>query len=93
MHNSGRNLRSQNLALIPPVTTPTLIGSGPLVLQISKNKQTEFPLKLDYTRLKALQIKPVETKHSIYRYNTTQRPHTRVHSSTGHTPGVHNQPW
>jgi len=31
-----------------PVTTPTLTGSGPLVLQISRTKQIEFPLKLDY---------------------------------------------
>jgi len=31
MHDSGRNLRSQNLALIPSVTTPTLTGSGPLL--------------------------------------------------------------
>ena len=30
------------------VTTPTLTGSGPLVLQISRTKRTEFPLKLDY---------------------------------------------
>ena len=30
------------------VMTPTLTGSGPLVLQISRTKRIEFPLKLGY---------------------------------------------
>jgi len=70
----------------------TPMGSGPLVLQIFWNKQTEFPVKNGlYLGKKPCKLN-LETKHSIYRYITTQRPHAGVHSSTGYTPGVHNQP-
>ena len=50
MHELDRNQRLQNLALRPPLMTLTLIGLEALVLQISRAKRTESPLKLDQTQ-------------------------------------------
>ena len=41
MHDSGRNLRLLNLALIPPITNRVRI----VITTNFRNKQIEFPLK------------------------------------------------
>jgi len=36
-----------------------------------------------------IDLKEIKTQHMYI--TTSQRPHVGVHSSTGHSPGVHNQ--
>ena len=71
MHDSGRNLRLQDLALIPPVTLLTPIGSELSLLNFFETNRQSFPLNCTIPKLKALQIKPVELKHNMYIYQST----------------------
>jgi len=47
MHDLSGNLWLQNLALIPPVTTLTLIGLEMLVLKVFATQRTEPLVKVD----------------------------------------------
>ena len=50
MQDSGRNLRSQKLAIIPPIMAIAPRGLETLVLKISEIKRTEFLLKLEHSQ-------------------------------------------
>ena len=87
MHDSGRKLWSQDLALIPPVTPPNPLRFEALILIKSLDETDRVSPKTGhFPRLKALQIKPVTKVTAGNR--TTLRPHAGVHNSTGHTPEV-----
>jgi len=74
------------------VTTLTPLGLEALVLKFLKQNGWSLPYNWTKSRLKALQNTPERDKKMQHIYiATTQRPHTGVHISTGHSPGVHNQ--
>ena len=87
MHDSGRNLWSQDLALIPPVTPPNPLRFKAFVLINSGTKRTESPLKLDISPgLKPYKL-TLQMKITVDG-PTVLRPRAGAHNSTGHTPGA-----
>ena len=64
MHDSGRNLRSQNLFSDTTCDDPRLQNFWEETDKVS-------PVKWTKSRLQALHIKPVETKHGENIYNST----------------------
>jgi len=56
---------------------------------ISGMKRTEFPPKTDRFRAKSLTTDPCIKSKQIKLPKQAQRLHAIVHSSTGHSPGVH----
>ena len=71
MHDSGRNLWPQDLALIPPVTPPNPLRFEALILIKSWDETDRVSPKTEhFPRLRALQIKPANENNSGRPHNS-----------------------
>jgi len=94
MHDSGRNLRPQNLALIPPAMSLTPIGLEALALQIFRNQMDrDSPKTGAYPGLKPCKITLKEIKCNIYTFQLPNSHTAKLQLNGSHTqstqPSIH----